>query len=107
VAPHNRTLRINEPAEGDYLDLLRSSVKHWGRDHAAQYKGAVDATMDRLLEFPEMGQAVPDLFEGGFRVRIRHHWMYYTFSSREVTIYRILHERRHVDRGAFEVDDTD
>ncbi len=104
MAQPDRYLNISEPAEADYLETLKTSVEGWGRDRAAQYKGALDATMERLLEFPEIGHAVPDLFEGEYRIRIRHHWVCYTLTVRDVTIHRILHERRHVNRDLFDPD---
>ena len=96
MAGTERHLVINEIAQTDYLEILRQSVRQWGQDQAAQYKGALDASMERLLEFPELGQRVADLFEGGYRLRVRHHSIYYTFTDHAVIIHRILHERRHV-----------
>ena len=93
-----RSLVINELAQDDYLELLKQSVRSWGREQAAQYKDSLDATMQRLLEYPELGRATPELFEGGHRLRARHHVIYYTYSSHAVVIHRILHERRHVTR---------
>jgi plasmid stabilization system protein ParE len=99
MAPPERRLVINEIAQEDYLDILKLSVRQWGRDQAAQYKGALDASMERLLEFPELGHAVADLFDEGYRLRVRHHSIYYTFTEDAVIIHRILHERRHVTPG--------
>jgi plasmid stabilization system protein ParE len=96
VPAHSRKLVINETAQVDYLELLEQSVLTWGRDQAAQYKGALDDAMERLLEFPGLGRPVPELFVDGHRMRVRHHLVYYTFSDDVVTIHRILHERRHV-----------
>ncbi len=76
-----RRLVINEVAQSDYLELLKESVRRWGRDQAAQYKGALDASMERLLEFPGLGQAVEHLFDGGHRLRVRHHSVYYTYDA--------------------------
>lgn len=104
MEPPERPLHISEPAEIDYLDALRNSVESWGRDRAAKYKSGLDATMDRLLEYPEIRHQVGDLFDGGRRVRVEHHWMYYTFTHRVVTIHRILHERRHLSRDLFDVE---
>lgn len=91
-----RSLVINELAQRDYLDILKQSVKSWGREQAAQYKESLDASMMRLLEFPELGRATPELFDGGHRLTSRHHIIYYTYSAHAVIIHRILHERRHV-----------
>lgn len=91
-----RALIINELAQEDYLELLKQSVRNWGREQAAQYKDSLDASMVRLLEYPEMGRGTPELFDGGHRLRARHHVIYYTFSDSVVTIHRILHERRYV-----------
>jgi len=52
--------------------------------------------MMRLLEFPELGRATPELFEGGHRLKSRHHVIYYTYSAHAVIVHRILHERRPV-----------
>ena len=96
MAGTERHLVINEIAQEDYLDILKQSARQWGRDQAAQYKGALDASMERLLEFPELGQSVANLFDGGHRLRVRHHNIYYTFNDHAVIVHRILHERRHV-----------
>jgi plasmid stabilization system protein ParE len=99
MAKHERALIINEIAQEDYLDILRLSVLNWGREQAAVYavyKDALDEAMERLLQFPGMGRPTPELFDGGHRLHVRHHAIYYTFSEREVTVHRILHERRHV-----------
>ncbi len=91
-----RALIINELAQEDYLDLLKQSVRNWGRERAAQYKDSLDASMARLLEFPELGRATPELFEGCHRFKSRHHIIYYTYAAHSVIIHRILHERRNV-----------
>lgn len=91
-----RVLVINELAQDDYLEILKQSVRSWGREQAAQYKEALDAAMERLLAFPDMGRATPELFDDGYRMLARRHIIYYTFTDRVVTIHRILHERRHV-----------
>jgi plasmid stabilization system protein ParE len=96
-----RRLVINDVAQDDYLELLKDSVRRWGRDQAAQYKGALDASMERLLEFPDLGQAMGHLFEGGHRLRVRHHSVYYTYDDHAVIIHRILHERRQVTGEMF------
>lgn len=91
-----RALVINELAQQDYLDILKQSVRSWGRQQARQYKDSLDASMQRLLEFPDLGRATPELFDGGHRLKSRHHVIYYTYSAHAVIIHRILHERRHV-----------
>jgi toxin ParE1/3/4 len=101
-----RVLVINEVARQDYLDLFKQSVLNWGHDQAAQYKGSLDTSMERLLEFPDMGRSAPELFRDGHRLRVKHHAIYYTFSDDSVIVHRILHERRRVTPMMFvETDD--
>ena len=96
-----RKLVINELAQNDYLELLKQSVRRWGREQAAQYKESLDAAMNRLLEYPDLGRSAPELFDGGHRLPARRHVIYYTFSEDAVIIHRILYERRHVSAVTF------
>ncbi len=74
----------------DLDDLFAFSLERFGFDAADDYFSGVQATCDRLIDFPELGPVVPDIRPPTRIVAFRHN-IYYRFDGRTVLILRVLH----------------
>lgn len=98
MTDRRRYLIIGTQAEDDYVNVLRESVRSWGVESASEYRAELDAALDRLEHYSELGQRVDYLIEGVRSMRVRRHRVFYTVDERSVIVLRILHERQHVSR---------
>ena len=65
----------------------------FGYDVAFTYMRALDATMDRLLDFPELGSVVPEIAGHPRCVSCNRHRIFYQIESETIAIIRILHHK--------------
>lgn len=63
----------------------------------------IDEAIDKIRQFPDMGGHLfmEGLDTAGYRtVQVNPYVIYYQFDSAEVTIFRVLHQRRNIDAAA-------
>lgn len=75
------------------------SVARWGEAQARTYLSALNARMQRLLDFPMMGAAQDWLHPGLRSVGRGSHNIYYLPGDNAVLIVRVLHERMDAARA--------
>lgn len=64
----------------------------------------IDAVIDRIREFPDIGGITRSPGRSGreYRTALANpHTVYYRFDDKAVTIYRILHQRQDIDTYTF------
>lgn len=68
---------------------------------------AIFVAVEQAAEFPEMGRAFSDddLDRSYRRVLAKNYWVYYSFSSTTLTVWRIFHTLRDFDHYGFDIFD--
>jgi len=100
----DRRLVVSEAARQDYEDILLFSVEQWGELQAAKYRNLLDRSLERLLEFPEMGRLIPEILAGGRRMKAGEHVVFYTVTADAIIIHRLLHKNRLPTSGMMDPD---
>jgi plasmid stabilization system protein ParE len=80
----------------DFEDILLYSGKTWGEQQLREYENQLDQSILLLQSHPEVGKSVLGILSDYRALRSGHHIIYYTYAGNQLTIHRILHERRHV-----------
>ena len=91
-------LEFSREADGDVVNILRYGTETFGWDLAEAYVASFDARFERLLGYPNIGIAHPELKAGLHSYPHRSHRIYYSFDGDTLTIRRILHKSRDVKR---------
>jgi toxin ParE1/3/4 len=86
------TLRLRAPAAADLRAILDYSVDRHGIELATIYLEDIGRTLDRLREYPEIGEMRSDLYPGLRSLPCREHRIYYVYSNGHVSVARILHK---------------
>lgn len=107
MSGHRRHVTFTIRARQDYHEVLIYSLETWGADQLDRYEATLDDAIRRIREFPEAGRNCPNLMIDGRSARAGHHIIYYTLSEDDVTIHRILHERRHVTSSLMQLEPED
>lgn len=90
-------LALRAAAERDLDGVFDYSVATHGAALAERYLRDLQASMDRLLDYPELGS------ETGVRAGLRaygqrEHRIYYRVEGRKIVIVRVLHKAMDVER---------
>lgn len=92
--PRNKLIYL-APAREDILDIARYHLEKVGVNSAREITEEIERTINRLTQFPLMGQTHPDpvLAESGYRklVIISTYVCIYKIFDDGVYIYRIVH----------------
>jgi len=73
--------------------------------HRDVYRNALTSQIARLGEFPFLGPARDDVFDGCRCLPVGHHIAYYHVTDDTVVVLRLLHERQD-PRGAVTKEDA-
>lgn len=88
------TLRLTEPAQLDFEDILLFTLKHWGEDQVAEYRRRIDKALSALADNPNLGRKKHDLMV----YQVERHQIFYYTDEDAVCVIRILHERMDAAR---------
>lgn len=80
------------------LDTHRYTQKRWGKKQRREYLAALDAAFHRLAEHPEHGRVHEHIRAGYRRLEVRSHVIFYRITDAQITIVRVLHGNRDIDR---------
>lgn len=86
------SLRIRAAAVRDLRSIRDYTIREHGYAAAEAYLATLDAAMQRLREWPELGQARPELGECLRCLPCREHHVFYVHSGRHISIVRVLHK---------------
>jgi len=84
-------LAFSVEAAIDLDDIFGFSAERFGFDVADDYFVGLQATCDRLIDFPELGPVVPDIRPQTRVAAYRSHNIFYRFDGRTVWVVRVLH----------------
>lgn len=71
MSARKRRLIVASEARADLCDILRFTVKRWGREQRTVYKAKLDAAMRGLLDYPDRGHPRDHLSPACERCRSR------------------------------------
>ena len=87
-----RSLATDHAAVHDFIQVWLFTCEHWGADQADRYVDRLVAGSELLRAFPHLGKSRDELREGYFSHQVEQHILFYTFTSNEVRIRRVLHQ---------------
>lgn len=86
-------IRLSQTAEQQLEDIWFYTLSEWSEEQANQYVGSIEQGIRRLLEYPLLGKARPDINKEIRVLQIQKHSIFYRVSSEYVDIIGILHGR--------------
>ena len=96
--PSFRRVRRSPEAEEDVGDILQRSLERWESDQQNAYADALDAALDQIAKFPEIGRSRDDVFPGCRVDRVKQHLIFYRTEQQANRVARVPHEK--MDRSA-------
>ncbi len=95
--------RLTQSARDDIRDILRRSVKNWGKPHAVKYTEKLSDSLERIGNRELHGKSVEEI-PGLYVARCEPHYVFF-LQENPVQIVAILHERmdclKHVKERLF------
>ena len=91
-------VRLSEDARLDLIDIDAYGGERFGGEVSDAYQRAIADLLDRLENFPLIGEARPDYGLGMRCIRHKSHRILYRVAGDQVVIARILHPSRDVSR---------
>ena len=95
-----REIAIRQRAQLDIESIYIYLALEAGAPRAAHETiDALYAAFERIADMPESGMrfASDDLDREYRRTLVRNYWVYYTFDSTTLTIWRVFHTRQDID----------
>ena len=87
----SRRLDFTDDARSDLRSILRYSRRIWGAHQGGVYAEHVDAAMQELTRFPELGRYRDDLTPGLRSREVQQHVVFCWVDDRAITVIRVLH----------------
>lgn len=91
-------VRLSEDARLDLIDIDAFGAKQFGSEVSDAYQRSIAEVLDRLGDFPRIGEARPDYGIGIRCIVHKSHRILYRLTEDQVVIARILHHSRDVPR---------
>lgn len=91
-------LELTPRAARDLEDIFDWSAETWGTEQAARYVRSLQAAMERILRFPELGRPIDDIKAGVRILPVESHIVVYRRSADAIGVVRILHGRMDILR---------
>lgn len=91
-------IRKSALAESDLIEIWLYSYEQWGEAQADTYFDELDAAINRLGEYPELGKRCDYIRDGYRAFQISQHVVYYTVTESAIHVIRVLHGRMDPDR---------
>ena len=87
----SRKVRLTAAARADVRDIRRYTARQWGARQRDVYHAQLYEGLERLSQFPELGQERNDLAAGCRALRVAQHVVYYRVTETEIIVSRVLH----------------
>ena len=91
-------LALSKAAERDLAGIIGYTTEVHGWPMAANYARNLQAAMERLEEYPELGTGRLDLAPAVRSLPCREHIIFYRLSAKTILIVRILHKAMDAHR---------
>lgn len=89
-------VRFSEQAIADLRDIRQWSENHWGDRQAEKFANGLLASIERLIEHPNLGRRRSAFGEGLRSISYRGYAIFYIVTSEGPAIVGVLHERRNL-----------
>lgn len=86
--------RLTQDAKADLVAIRRYSVKNWGEVKSQYYLSGLKQTLQRLAQFPLIGEPRPDVAESVFSFPYSSHMIYYTKHDQQLVVFAVIHQSR-------------
>jgi toxin ParE1/3/4 len=90
-------VKLRARARADLREIAAYSAEQHGEAVAAAYLRAIDAVLERLGDYPELGEAYGER-PGVRRHPVGQHRVYYRRDAEKLSVLRVLHKARDVAR---------
>lgn len=87
----NLRLDLTDDARRDFRSILRYTRGTWGERQRDTYARRLTAAMEKLTQFPQLGEARSDLPPGMQAFPVAQHVIYYRVDEQAITVIRLLH----------------
>jgi toxin ParE1/3/4 len=91
-------LELSREADADIAEMLRYGAENFGWAAAEAYAQSFDLRFNRLIAYPQIGMAHPELKEGLRSIPHGSHRIYYSVDGDALIVRRIMHKSRDVKR---------
>jgi len=90
--------RLTADAKADLIEIRRYSLKNWGERKSQAYLAGLKETIQRLSEFPLIGEARIDIADSVFSFPYASHMIYYTLNyqqdHQQILVFAVIHQSR-------------
>lgn len=83
---------LSRKADADLDDILDYSIAAHGRTVAEAYLRTINAALDTLADYPELGMARSDLQPSLRSLPTGGHRIFYMIFDQEISVVRVLHK---------------
>jgi toxin ParE1/3/4 len=91
VTTSNRKIDLAPDARRDFREILRLTRKQWGEVQRDRYAGKLTGSLERLAQFPDLGERRDDLSLGLRALPLGQHTIFYEVDDHMIRVLRILH----------------
>ncbi len=91
-------IRIRPIARQDLGAIWRYTRDRWGEPQADLYLRQLDAGIQSLIEYPDIGESCDHIRAGYRKLHVNRHLIFYRRSDVEIEVVRVLHQAMDVDR---------
>ncbi len=88
-----RAVVFSRKARSDNVSILTYTLREWGQEQQRVYTGRLLTALDRLAEFPELGERRQEVSQGLRSWHVDQHIIYYRVTAKTLRVVRIRHER--------------
>lgn len=92
-------LELTRDAVADLQEIGRYTKRQWGKEQARRYRDELDLALKKLSLSPRLGTTREDVGKNVRSFQVGSHIAYYFASNNGITILRLLHPSRDVDRA--------
>ena len=91
-------LELSRRAQADLDDIRDYSLAEFGPARAIAYLDAVDDAFRRILDYPDIGSAHPNVHPPIKSLGCRQHRIFYERGANAILIVRVLHKAMDMER---------
>ena len=91
----SRRIEISPRAQAEIVGIWEYTAREYGEDAVDAYVTELDAVMQRVSEYPQMGADCSEVRKGYRRIRAGSHMIYYVPHKRGIDVMRVMHPRQH------------
>ena len=89
----HRATTYSKESRKDLAGIATYTRREWGNEQWLSYRRALMVGINRIAEFPELGESRSEIATGIRSIRIEMHVVYYRVTPKTIRILRIRHIR--------------